>query len=100
VRDDLLVLIGEQRGLRSKERPPDVPKSFAEWITSQLDDVAERALHRSAGGELADIDISTTNVAGVGGFIDRASDTVLLLTQADIGGGSAFTLSARAGIES
>jgi hypothetical protein len=53
------------------------------------------------GGQLADIDISTTNVAGVGGFIyrPRLSDRVLLLTQADIGGGSAFTWSAGGGIE-
>ena len=53
------------------------------------------------GGQLADIDISTTNVAGVGGFIfrPRLGDRVVLLTQADIGGGSAFTWSAGGGVE-
>ena len=53
------------------------------------------------GGQLADIDISTTNVAGVAGFIyrPRLGDKVVLLTQADIGGGSAFTWSARGGVE-
>jgi hypothetical protein len=53
------------------------------------------------GGQLADIDISTTNVAGVGGFIyrPRLGDKVVLLTQADIGGGSAFTWSAGGGVE-
>ena len=53
------------------------------------------------GGQLADIDISTTKVAGVGGFIYRPKlgDKVVLLTQADIGGGSAFTWSALGGVE-
>jgi hypothetical protein len=53
------------------------------------------------GGQLADINVSTTEVAGVGGFIfrPRLARKVLLLTQADIGGGSAFTWSALGGIE-
>ena len=53
------------------------------------------------GGQLADIDISTTQVAGVAGFIyrPRLGNKVVLLTQADIGGGSAFTWSAGGGIE-
>ena len=53
------------------------------------------------GGQLADIDISTTNVAGVGGVIyrPRLSKAVRLVTQADIGGGSAFTWSAGGGVE-
>jgi hypothetical protein len=53
------------------------------------------------GGQLADIGLSTTNLAGVGGFSyrPRLSNRVLVLTQADIGGGSAFTWSAAAGIE-
>ena len=53
------------------------------------------------GGQLADIDISTTQVAGVGGFTyrPRLGKKVVLLTQADIGGGSAFTWSAGGGIE-
>jgi hypothetical protein len=53
------------------------------------------------GGQLADIDISKTNVAGVAGFIyrPRLGKKVALLTQADIGGGSAFTWSAAGGIE-
>jgi hypothetical protein len=54
-----------------------------------------------AGSQLADIDVSTTSVAGVGGFMyrPRLRDKVVLFTQADIGGGSAFTWSAGAGIE-
>jgi hypothetical protein len=53
------------------------------------------------GGQLADIDVSKTEVAGVGGFVYRPklSKTVALLTQADIGGGSALTWSALGGIE-
>jgi hypothetical protein len=53
------------------------------------------------GGQLADIDISTTKVAGVGGFIYRPKlgNKLVLFTQADIGGGSAFTWSAGGGIE-
>ncbi len=53
------------------------------------------------GGQLADVDISKTNVAGVAGFIYRPKlgDKVVLLTQADIGGGSAFTWSALGGAE-
>ncbi len=53
------------------------------------------------GGQLADIDISATHVAGVAGFIFRPKlgDKVVLLTQADIGGGSAFTWSAGGGVE-
>ncbi len=52
------------------------------------------------GGQLADIDISTTKVAAVGGFIYRPKlgDNVVLLMQADIGGGSAFTWSALGGV--
>ena len=51
------------------------------------------------GGQLADIDISATQVAGVVGFIYRPKlgDKVVLLTQADIGGGQAFTWSAFGG---
>ena len=54
-----------------------------------------------AGSQLADINVRTTEVAGVGGFIfrPRLARKVLLLTQADIGGGSAFTWSALGGIE-
>jgi hypothetical protein len=54
-----------------------------------------------AGGQLADIDISRTVAAAVGGFIYRPKlgDKVVLLMQADIGGGSAFTVSATGGIE-
>jgi hypothetical protein len=53
------------------------------------------------GGQLADVAASTTEVAGVGGFVYRPNLTkkLTLLTQADIGGGSAFTWSALAGIE-
>ena len=53
------------------------------------------------GGQLADIDVSRTVVAAVGGFIyrPRLGKRAALLTQADIGGGSAFTASATGGIE-
>ena len=53
------------------------------------------------GGQLADIDISTTQVAGVVGFIyrPRLGDRLGLFTQADVGGGSAFTWSAAGGVE-
>ena len=53
------------------------------------------------GGQLADIDVSATHVAGVAGFSyrPRLGDRVMLLTQADIGGGSAFTWSAGGGVE-
>ena len=53
------------------------------------------------GGQLAEIAISKTEVAGVAGFIyrPRLGDKVVLLTQADIGGGSAFTWSALGGVE-
>ncbi len=53
------------------------------------------------GGQLADIDISATHVAGVAGFSyrPRLGDKVVLLMQADIGGGSAFTWSALGGVE-
>jgi hypothetical protein len=53
------------------------------------------------GGQLADIDISTTEVAGVAGFVyrPRLGRKVVLLTQADVGGGSAFTWSAGGGVE-
>jgi hypothetical protein len=53
------------------------------------------------GGQLADINVSKTEVAGVGGFVYRPklAKKVVLLTQADIGGGSAFTWSAVGGIE-
>ena len=53
------------------------------------------------GGQLADIEVSKTEVAGVGGFVYRPAlaKKVVLLTQADIGGGSAFTWSALGGIE-
>ena len=53
------------------------------------------------GGQLADIDISATHVAGVAGFSyrPRLGDKVVLITQADIGGGSAFTWSAGGGVE-
>jgi hypothetical protein len=54
-----------------------------------------------AGGQLADIDVSRTVAAAVGGFMYRPklSEKLVLLTQADIGGGSAFTASATGGIE-
>jgi hypothetical protein len=53
------------------------------------------------GGQLADIEVSKTKVAGVGGFYYRPKlgSKVVLLTQADIGGGSAFTWSAMGGVE-
>jgi hypothetical protein len=53
------------------------------------------------GGQLTDINVSKTEVAGVGGFVYRPTlaKRVVLLTQADIGGGSAFTWSAVGGIE-
>ena len=53
------------------------------------------------GGQLADIDASKTEVAGVGGFVyrPRLANKVVLVTQADIGGGTAFTWSAVGGIE-
>lgn len=53
------------------------------------------------GGQLAAVDISTTEVAGVAGFIfrRRLGNRVVLLTQADVGGGSAFTWSAGGGVE-
>jgi len=53
------------------------------------------------GGQLADIDVSKTVAAGVGGFLyrPRLGKKLVLLTQADIGGGSAFTWSAFGGIE-
>jgi hypothetical protein len=52
------------------------------------------------GGQLADIDVSKTAVAGVGGFVYRPplAKKVVLLTQADIGGGAAFTWTAFAGL--
>ena len=53
------------------------------------------------GGRLVDIDTSKTGPAGVGGFIYRPKigEKVVLLTQADVGGGAAFTWSAVGGIE-
>ena len=53
------------------------------------------------GGQLADIEGGNTKVAGVGGFIYRPklNDRFTVLTQADIGGGGAFTWSAFGGIE-
>ena len=53
------------------------------------------------GGQLANIDVSTTEVEGVVGFVyrPRLGNKWVLLTQADIGGGSAFTWSAMGGIE-
>ena len=53
------------------------------------------------GGQLADVDISRTVAAAVGGVIYRPklNDRLVLLTQGDIGGGSAFTVSGTAGIE-
>jgi hypothetical protein len=53
------------------------------------------------GGQLADIDISATHVAGVAGFSyrPRLRDKLMLITQADVGGGSAFTWSAGGGVE-
>jgi hypothetical protein len=52
-------------------------------------------------GQLADIDISTTEMAGVAGFTyrPRLGNKVVLLTQADIGRGSALTWSAAGGGE-
>jgi hypothetical protein len=54
-----------------------------------------------AGGQLTDIDVSRTFAAAVGGFMYRPtlSDRVVVLTQADVGGGSVFTASATGGIE-
>jgi hypothetical protein len=54
-----------------------------------------------AASQLADIDISRTVAAAVGGFIYRPKlhDRVALLTQADVGGGSVFTASATGGLE-
>lgn len=53
------------------------------------------------GVQLADISPSTTEVVGVAGFIYRPKlgNKWVLLTQADIGGGSAFSWSAVGGIE-
>jgi len=53
------------------------------------------------GGQLADIDGGNTKVAGVGGFIYRPklNDRFTVLSQADIGGGGAFTWSAFGGIQ-
>jgi len=53
------------------------------------------------GGQLADIDVNKTVVAGVGGFVYRPklANRVMLMTQADVGGGSAFTWSALAGLQ-
>lgn len=53
------------------------------------------------GGQLADIGVNATLVAGVGGFVYRPklSKRVVLLTQADIGGGLVFTSSAVGGLE-
>ena len=53
------------------------------------------------GGQLADIEITRTQVAGVAGFTyrPRLGNKVRLLTQADVGGGSAFTWDALGGIE-
>jgi hypothetical protein len=53
------------------------------------------------GGQLAEIDVSHTTASVFGGFIYRPklSNRLVLLTQADIGGGSAFTWSAFGGLE-
>ena len=53
------------------------------------------------GGRLVDIDVSKTGAAAVGGFMYRPKlhEKVVLLTQADIGGGAAFTWSVVGGIE-
>jgi hypothetical protein len=53
------------------------------------------------GNQFADIDGGNTKVAGVGGFIYRPklNDRFTVLTQADIGGGGAFTWDAFGGIE-
>ena len=53
------------------------------------------------GGQLADINVSKTEVDGVGGFVYRPklAKNIVLLTRADIGGGSAFTWSALGGLE-
>jgi hypothetical protein len=53
------------------------------------------------GGQLLDIDVSNTVPAAVGGFIYRPKlgDRVVLLVQADAGGGAVFTASATGGIE-
>jgi hypothetical protein len=54
-----------------------------------------------SGGQLIDFDDSKTGPAGVVGFIyrPRLGDKVVLLTQADIGGGAMFTASALGGLE-
>jgi hypothetical protein len=54
-----------------------------------------------AGGQLVDIDTSRTVAAAVGGFLYRPKlhEKVVLLTQANVGGGSVFTASATGGIE-
>ncbi len=53
------------------------------------------------GGQLGDLSVSATMVAGVGGVVYRPklAKNVVLLTQADIGGGSVFTWSAFGGID-
>jgi hypothetical protein len=53
------------------------------------------------GGQVADVDAGYTSTAVFGGFIYRPqlSEKVVLLTQADIGGGSALTWSAMGGVE-
>ena len=51
-------------------------------------------------GQLADIEISTTEVAGVGGFTyGPRLGNERCFSEADIGGGSAFTWSAGGGVE-
>jgi hypothetical protein len=58
-------------------------------------------INSPTGGQPVDVDISRTGAAAVGGFIyrPRLHPRVMLLTQADIGGGSAFTWSAAGGVE-
>jgi hypothetical protein len=53
------------------------------------------------GGTLADLNPSKTKAAAIGGFIYRPKlgKHAVLLTRADIGGGSAFTWSAMGGVE-
>lgn len=53
------------------------------------------------GGTLADLNPSQTKAAAVGGFVYRPKlgKHAVLLTRADIGGGSAFTWSAMGGVE-
>jgi hypothetical protein len=53
------------------------------------------------GAQLADLSVSKTDAAAVVGFLyrPRLGQKVVLLTQADIGGGSAFTYSALGGVE-